>query len=216
MSKEPEREKENENSNENAQNSSEKNSQQRKKSKKEKKTYKKLGSKIQGDQIKVIPLLKPPSKRRKFDKNGKTTNQENSQSGIIWDNKTIEEQYLERKLHPRIKIDEPKTPYPDGDDEDVYEEGLNKVNEIKPTEELLNNVVASLNENKDKNKSNTSKLKKRAYSNEYTAALKFYNENKEKNEKFENLSGERQICLQNTLINKFHKEVRNLSKGKEH
>ena len=211
MSQEAQNEQKNEISNENAQNSIEQDSPHRKKSRKEKKSIKKLSSKIHGDQKKVIPLLKPPSKRRKFDKNGKTTNQENSQSGIIWDNKTIEEQYLDRKLHPRIKIDEPKTPYPDGDDEDVYEEGLNKVNEIKPTEELLNNVVASLNENKDKYKSNTSELKKRAYSNEYTAALKFYNENKEK---YENLSGERKVCLQNTLINKFHKEVRNLSKGK--
>ena len=182
---------------------------------KDKKSMKRARTKTFQEQIKVVPLLKPPNKRRKFDKNGKTTNQENSQSGIIWDNKTIEEHYLDRKLHPRIKIDEPKTPYPDGDDEDVYQEGINKVNEIKPTEELLNNVVASLNE-KDKDKkekvSNTKELKKRAYSNEFTAALKFYNENKEK---FEDLSGERKKCLENTLINKFHKEVRNLSKGKE-
>ena len=182
---------------------------------KDKKSMKRARTKTFQEQIKVVPLLKPPNKRRKFDKNGKTTNQENSQSGIIWDNKTIEEQYLDRKLHPRIKIDEPKTPYPDGDDEDVYQEGINKVNEIKPTEELLNNVVASLNE-KDKDKkeksSNTKELKKRAYSNEFTVALKFYNENKEK---FEDLSGERKKCLENTLINKFHKEVRNLSKGKE-
>ena len=182
---------------------------------KDKKSMKRARTKTFQEQIKVIPLLKPPSKRRKFDKNGKSTNQENSQSGIIWDNKTIEEQYLDRKLHPRIKIDEPKTPYPDGDDEDVYQEGINKVNEIKPTEELLNNVVATLNEkNKEKKAkvSNTKELKKRAYSNEFTAALKFYNENKEK---FEDLSGERKKCLENTLINKFHKEVRNLSKGKE-
>ena len=182
---------------------------------KDKKSMKRARTKTFQEQAKVVPLLKPPNKRRKFDKNGKTTNRENSQSGIIWDNKTIEEQYLDRKLHPRIKIDEPKTPYPDGDDEDVYQEGINKVNEIKPTEELLNNVVASLNE-KDKDKkekvSNTKELKKRAYSNEFTAALKFYNENKEK---FEDLSGERKKCLENTLINKFHKEVRNLSKGKE-
>ena len=182
---------------------------------KDKKSMKRARTKTFQEQAKVVPLLKPPNKRRKFDKNGKTTNQENSQSGIIWDNKTIEEHYLDRKLHPRIKIDEPKTPYPDGDDEDVYQEGINKVNEIKPTEELLNNVVASLNE-KDKDKkekvSNTKELKKRAYSNEFTAALKFYNENKEK---FEDLSGERKKCLENTLINKFHKEVRNLSKGKE-
>ena len=165
-------------------------------------------------QKKVVPLLKPPSKRRKFDKEGKTINQENIQAGIIWDNKTIEEQYLDRKLHPRIKIDEPKTPYPDGDEEDVYQEGINKVNEIKPTEELLNNVVASLNqENNDGNKSNTKELKKKAYSNEYTKALQFYKDNKEK---YEDLSGERKICLQNTLINKFHKEVRSLSKGRIH
>ena len=174
--------------------------QQRKKSRKEKKPKK------------VIPLLKPPSKRRKFDKDGKTQNIEKNQTGIIWDNKTIEEHYLDRKLHPRMKIDEPKTPYPDGDEEDIYEDGLNKVNEIKPTEELLNNVVATLNKKNDENnQSNTQMLKKRAYTNEYTEALKFYKENKDK---FEDLSRERKICLQNTLINKFHKEVRSLSKGK--
>ena len=198
-------------SNENDKNQT--NSPQLKSNKKEKKA-KKVNSKMSNAQKKVVPLLKPPSKRRKFDKEGKTINQENIQAGIIWDNKTIEEQYLDRKLHPRIKIDEPKTPYPDGDEEDVYQEGINKVNEIKPTEELLNNVVASLNqENNDGNKSNTKELKKKAYSNEYTKALQFYKDNKEK---YEDLSGERKICLQNTLINKFHKEVRSLSKGKIH
>ena len=177
---------------------------------KDKKTMKKTRIKSFQDKLKVVPLLKPPNKRRKFDKEGKTTNQENSQTGIIWDNKTIEEQYLDRKLHPRIKIDEPKTPYPDGDDEDIYQEGINKVNEIKPTEELLSNVVASLNEKEkeEKKESNTQELKKKAYANEFTTALKFYNENKEK---YDDLSGERKKCLENTLINKFHKEVRNLS-----
>ena len=179
---------------------------------KDKKTFKKTKTKPFQDKLKVVPLLKPPNKRRKFDKEGKTQNQENSQSGIIWDNKTIEEQYLDRKLHPRIKIDEPKTPYPDGDDEDIYQEGINKVNEIKPTEELLNNVVASLNEKEEKKESNTQELKKKAYANEFNIALKFYKENKEK---YDDLSGERKICLENTLINKFHKEVRNLSKGKK-
>ena len=104
-----------------------------KKLNKDKKSIKKTKTKSFQDKLKVVPLLKPPSKRRKFDKEGKTKNQENSQTGIIWDNKTIEEQYLDRKLHPRIKIDEPKTPYPDGDDEDIYQEVINKVNEIKPT-----------------------------------------------------------------------------------
>ena len=183
-----------------------------KKVRKEKRSIKRANTKTNQDQIKVVPLLKPPSKRRKFDKDGKSKNQDNSQTGIIWDNKTIEEQYLDRKLHPRIKIDEPKTPYPDGDDEDIYQEGINKVNEIKLTEELLTDVVASLNEkDKDKIKSNTAELKRKAYSNEYTTALKFYNENKEK---YEDLTGERKMSLENTLINKFHKEVRNASKGK--
>ena len=209
-------EKENENSNETNQNNLNLTDQDLphiKKVRKEKKSIKRANTKTNQEQIKVVPLLKPPSKRRKFDKDGKTKNQDNSQTGIIWDNKTIEEQYLDRKLHPRIKIDEPKTPYPDGDDEDIYQEGINKVNEIKLTEELLTNVVASLNEkDKEKMKSNTIELKKRAYSNEYTTALKFYKENKEK---YEDLTGERKMSLENTLINKFHKEVRNASIGKK-
>ena len=117
--------------------------------KKHKKSFKKAGF---NKEVKVVPLLKPPSKRRKYDENGNLENEEkiHNKSGIIWDNKTIDEQYLDRKLHPRIKIDEPKTPYPDGDDNDVYQEGMNKLNEIKPTEELLNDVVNSLKENKER------------------------------------------------------------------
>ena len=181
--------------------------------KKHKKSFKKSRLK---KELKVVPLLKSPSKRRQYDENGNLKKEENikNQSGIIWDNKTIDEQFLDRKLHPRIKIDEPKTPYPDGDDSDIYQEGINKLNEIKPTEELLNDVVNSLMENNEEKKKNikTHEMKKKAYGNEYTEALKFYNENKEK---FEELNGERKICLHNTLINKFHKEVRNLSKGKK-
>ena len=181
-----------------------------------KKTHKKSFRKSRdNNQIKVIPLLKPPSQRRKYDENGNLQNEEKikQKSGIIWDNKTIDEQFLDRKLHPRIKIDEPKTPYPDGDENDLYQEGINKLNEIKPTEELLNDVVNSLMEKDEEKKKNlkTKELKKKAYENEDTKALKFYNENKDK---FEDLSGERKLSLQNTLINKFHKEVRNLSKGK--
>ena len=181
--------------------------------KKHKKSFKKSRF---SKEAKVVPLLKPPSQRRKYDEKGNLENDEKIQnkSSIIWDNKTIDEQYLDRKLHPRIKIDEPKTPYPDGDDNDVYQEGMNKLNEIKPTEELLNDVVNSLKENNEEKKKNlkTHELKKKAYGNEFTEALKFYNEHKDK---FDELNCERKITLQNTLINKFHKEVRNLSKGKD-
>jgi hypothetical protein len=212
MIDEKEKQSQKENLNENIQNNSNSNDVDlalSKKSRKEKKSFKKISSKNSQDQAKVIPLLKPPSKRRKFDKDGKAANQRNNcQTGIIWDNKTIEEQHLDRKLHRKVKIDEPKTSYPDGDKEDLYEEGMNKVNEIKATEELLKNVVDSLNIN---NKSKTGKLKVRTYSNDYANTFKF---DKENNKKFEDLTGERKLCLQNTLINKFHKEVRSLSKGR--
>ena len=157
-----------------------------------KKKYLKKSSKRQLSEaeIIVIPLLKPPSKCRRSGKS------------IAWDNKTIEEQILDKKLHPRIKIEEQKTSYPNGDDEDLYQEGINKVNEIKPTKEIINNVIETLNK-KDKieNNNKANKINKKA--------LKFYHDNIMKSD---DLSGERIICLQNTLINKFHKEVRTLSK----
>ena len=147
-----------------------------------KKSFKKSRTRLSNKQINIIPLLKPPNHRRNS-KNGilkKENNSNNTVIGIKWDNKTIEEQFLDRKLHPRIKIDEPKTPYPEGDESDIYQEGINKLNEIKPTEELINNVFNSLFErnNEKFNKSKTDEYKKKAYSNEYTNALKFYNEKK--------------------------------------
>ena len=183
------------------------------KEKKNEKKKKKKKKKVKKNSVeKVIPLLKPPEKRRRFGQK----KEEAKTPGIIWDNKTIEEQYLDRKLHPRIKIDEPKTPYPDGDDSDLYEEGLNEVNGIKPTEEVLNNVMTYLNKNyeflENGKKTNTNDLKKKAYASEFTKALAFAKENKDK---YEELEKERKITLQNTLINKFHKEVRSLSKVKK-
>ena len=183
-----------------------------------KKSFKKSRTKLSNKQNNIIPLLKPPNCRRNS-KNGILKNEENNNNnnntviGIKWDNKTIEEQFLDRKLHPRIKIDEPKTPYPEGDESDIYQEGINKLNEIKPTEELINNVVNSLFErnNEKLKESKTNEFKKRAYTNEYTNALKFYNENKEK---FDELDGDRKLSLENTLINKFHKEVRSFSNEK--
>ena len=64
---------------------------------------------------------------------------------------------------------------------------------------------------KNDNNNITNEFKKKVYGNEYIKALKFYNENLIK---YNDLSKERIICLQNTLINKFHKEVRILNKVK--
>ena len=183
-----------------------------KKNNKKKKYLKKSSKRQLSDaQIKVIPLLKPPSKCRKFGKSQNLKKKNNGKS-IAWDNKAIEEQILDRKLHPRIKIDEKKTLYPNGDDEDLYQEGINKVNEIKPTKEIINNVIKTLNKmDKIENNNKDNKLKNKVFDNEYLKALKIYQENIMK---CDDLSGERIICLKNTLINKFHKEVRTLYKMK--
>ena len=61
--------------------------------------------------------------------------------------------------------------------------------------------MASLNND---NKSKTGELKLKAYSNEYTNALKFYKEN---NDKFEDLTGERkqpQITSRTQVCRLFH------------
>ena len=148
-----------------------------KKANRKKKYLKKTSKRQLSDaQIKVVPLLKPPSRCRNF---GKSHNlkKKNNEKTIAWDNKTIEKQYLDRKLHPRIKIDENKTLYPNGDDEDLYQEGINKVNEIKPTEEIINNVIETLNKmDKIANNNKTNKLKNNAYDNEFVKALKFYHD----------------------------------------
>ena len=73
------------------------------KEKEEKKDRKKKKKKTKKNSVeKVVPLLKPPDKCRSF--HIKKKKEEEKATGIIWDNKTIEEQYLDRKLHPRIKF----------------------------------------------------------------------------------------------------------------
>lgn len=52
---------------------------------------------------------------------------------VNWDHQVLDEQEKERKLNPKKKILEPKTPYlpfEDGDDE--YLNKLNEINKIKP------------------------------------------------------------------------------------
>ena len=170
---------------------------------------KKSHTKLYYNPHKKVSLLKSPSNRRKSSQNELRLKNKNK---IIWDNKTIEEQYLDRKLNPRIKKYEHKTSYPKGDETDIYQEGINKLNEIKPTEELVNNIVNSLKEiNKNiDNSSGASDFMGKSLKNEYLNTFTFFNENKKK---FEELEEERKLTLQNTFINKFQKEVRNISNG---
>ena len=161
----------------------------------------KKSKKIIKNNIKVVSLLKSPSKQRKSNKNSFYKNK----NGIIWDNKIIEKQNLEKKPHSKNKKSNIKTLYPKGDESDIYQEGINKVNRIKPNEELLNKIVNSFLE---KNKNNKNELKEMTNDNEYSDYLNFFKE------KFDELENEKRISLQNTLINKFQNEFRNFIQSK--
>ena len=90
---------------------------------------------------------------------------------------------------------------------------MNKLNEIIPTQELLNEVVNALLENDNEKKKNlkTKELKKKHM---IMNILKPYNFITNK-EKIEDLPIERKKSLKNILINKFHKEVKDLNKAKK-
>ena len=73
---------------------------------------------------------------------------------VNWDIKNLEENELQNKLHPvTMKITEPKTPYTpyeEGDDE--YFNKLNEVNKTKPTEDVLAQVINTLEKIPEKKK----------------------------------------------------------------
>ena len=161
----------------------------------------KKSKKIIKNNIKVVSLLKSPSKQRKSNKNSFYKNK----NGIIWDNKIIEKQNLEKKPQSKNKKSNIKTLYPKGDESDIYQEGINKVNRIKPNKELLNKIVNSFLE---KNKNNINELKEVSNDKEYSDYLNFFKE------KFDELENEKRISLQNTLINKFQNEFRNFNQSK--
>lgn len=99
------------------------------------------------DDNNIKPLLKPSKSKDETKKKKKS---------VVWDVKTLEEQELDRKLHPVLmKITEPKTPYtPYEEGEDEYLKKINEINKIQPTEDVLDKVISQL-ESKPRKDSNS-------------------------------------------------------------
>ena len=136
--------------------------------------------------------------------------------GIKWDNKAIDEQNAYRKRHRLSNVQRHKmkslsrTKYNSaviGVEDDEYLRNLIKVNQITVSDDLIKNIIKLLNEPKD--------IKKvRNHSTHLKLPFKFDFQSKAIRSAAENmhvfddvLDYETKITLQNTIINKFHKEV---------
>ena len=136
--------------------------------------------------------------------------------GIIWDNKAIDEQKSYRIKHRLSNMQRHKmkslsrTKYNSaviGVEDDEYLKNLIKVNQITLTDELIKNITNLLNEPKEfkkiRNKSTHVKIP-----NTFDLHRKAIKNAAENIHVFEGvLDDESKITLQNTIINKFHKEV---------
>jgi hypothetical protein len=146
---------------------------------------------------------------------GINKNQNQKSLGIKWDNKAIDEQNAYRQRHRLSTIQRHKmksvsqTKYNSaviGVEDDDYLKNLIKVNQIKVTDELIKNIIKIFNEPKEykKVRNNSTRIKTPFRFDFHSNAIR----SAAKNINFDGvLDLESKITLQNTIINKFHKEV---------
>jgi len=143
-------------------------------------------------------------------------NQNQKSLGIKWDNKAIDEQNAYRQRHRLSTVQRHKmksvsqTKYNSaviGVEDDDYLKNLIKVNQIKVTDELIKNIIKIFNEPKEykKVRNNSTRIKIPFKFDFHSNAIKSAAKNI--NVFDGELDLESKITLQNTIINKFHKEV---------
>ena len=136
--------------------------------------------------------------------------------GIKWDNKAIDEQNAYRKVHRLSNAQRHKmkslsrTKYNSaviGVEDDEYLKNLIKVNQITVSDDLIKNIIKLLNEPQEYKKvRNHSTHGKPTFKSDFnTEAIRSATENMLVFDDV--LDYETKITLQNTIINKFHKEV---------
>ena len=136
----------------------------------------------------------------------------NSTKKVCWDEEKLAEQAEERKLHPKMKIDEPKTPFHEisNDETEDYLLKLKEVNDLKPDEEQLKKVLEALskqNENEreedfnddseEKRKERSKQMQKKAYANEFLLTKQLMKEIETEEDEVV------KETLENTVYNKF-------------
>ena len=136
--------------------------------------------------------------------------------GIKWDNKAINEQNEYRMRHrlSNVQIHKMKslsrTKYNSaviGVENDEYLKNLIKVNEINVTDDLIKNIIKTLNEPNEfkKTRTNSTRLKVHFTSDYDFNSIRSAAENMQVFDDV--LDYETKMTLKNTIINKFHKEV---------
>jgi hypothetical protein len=156
-------------------------------------------------------ILKRRQNKRKISHFIPKQQKETNNIGIKWDDKTIEEQKDYRKKHPldKEKLKNSISRYASIDDNnDIYIQGLNKVNQINSNDEIINKIFNALNESSKKKylKRNKSCLMLGRFKRKLN--LKNFYKITEKEGIFdENLEDEQKLTLQNTLFNKINNNL---------
>lgn len=132
------------------------------------------------------------------------------QGGVTWDTKVIDEQNNYRKLHPchdkkKMKSESETKFKPVENSDDSYSKAFNNVNQMKVTDDLIIKVLNVLEEpNKSCYRSKNSKSPS-SWNKKNLEKIYFLTE---KEKLFGNdLEVESMRTLQNTMLNKFHKEI---------